>query len=148
MEQAVDLLLLCCWGCFLGFIYSLFRIISERRPKMKYFLWPSCGIIIFFATSYFLFQHNHGQVSFFGFPIMVLGFFLFLLLIYEPTTRATRGFRQKTNRCLQVMGTFFQWLFRCLLLPISLLVRGEEGIITTFQQLFQRKKRGNCNEKK
>ena len=147
MDQGLELFLLCFWGGVLGFIYSLCNALVRKRPKTAYGVWTICGVLIFLSTAYFLFRIANGSVGIYGFPVMILGFFLFLHFIYRPAAKATRSMRRQTGRCFLWLKKSLRWVLKGLLLPFALLVKSLEKVIIFLQSKLKiQRKKEDCHE--
>ncbi|MEG2149249.1 MAG: hypothetical protein RRY24_07485 [Clostridiales bacterium] len=145
MMEFGKLIFILFWGGILGFFYQFITYGIKRHRKLTYLLWGLGGIFFFFATAIFLFYLNHGKVGLYGFPIMMLGFFLYLHFLCGRTSRALHpvaSFLNKLYRCTKNIGAFTGGF---IILPLGALVKLGEIIIafliSPFKKLLSKKQK-------
>ncbi|MDO4542402.1 MAG: hypothetical protein Q4C00_06210 [Bacillota bacterium] len=127
MDEILKLLFILIWGFGLGLFYHIVDGIVRRCNSLTYILWPLGGAGLFFATAAFLFYLDKGAVGLYGFPIMVLGFLVYLYFLRRPLEAFMAPIIHRCCTLLSLPFLFLRRLVCIVLLPIGWIAQ-EAGV--------------------
>lgn len=131
MQEVVNLFFILLWGVILGFCYGFIDSLVRRRAALTYVLWPLAGVVIFFATAAFLFYLDNGAVGLYGFPVMALGFFLYLRFLRPGVAKILGVAGRVVVPVFRLPFMIFSRVFSLVLLPLGWLAQ-EAGVLMAF----------------
>lgn len=131
MQEVFNLFFILLWGIALGFCYGLIDSLVRRRTALTYVLWPLGGVIFFFATAGFLFYLDNGAVGLYGFPVMALGFFIYLHFLRPWIRRVLAAAARVIRPVFKLPFLILHRLFCIVLLPLGWLAQ-EAGVLLAF----------------
>ncbi len=156
MNEVVNLALIFLWGGLLGFFYQIIAAAVQGRDKLSYVLWPLGGVLFFFATAWFLFCLDQGAVGLYGFPVMVLGFFLYLYFLRGRAAKIFSPVARLVSGLLRLPFTVVGHIVAVIILPLGWLVNRTAALLGIFgswgQKLKPRRRKprltedNNCDE--
>ena len=127
----MELLAMAGWGLFLGFLYHIVSGAVNKYGHLTYLLWPLAGIVFFVATAGFLFYLDRGDVGLYGFPFMVLGFFIYVVWLRKPVLKIFCPIFDKCRYIVKLPFKLLRFSILSLLLPIGWLAQ-EGGVFLGF----------------